>query len=167
MEKINLKVGQQLDAYHDGKSSPSRLVRIVVDDILDRSDFTRAAQRMWKKALRKDFEDVFDSCVTYVSSRNASTKQFWDWNCTTFVVGHILNDPRTKKDPILFARRAEGFGWYAVNWNYALDLTGRIRKACLKNWKTCAEENGRTMKWNARDGRFDYFDKTTGKKVDP
>ena len=74
--------------------------------------------------------------------------------------------PRTKKDPILVSRHAEGFGWYAVNWNYALDLTGRIRKACLKNWKTCTDENGHTMKWNARDGRLYYFDKTTGKKVD-
>lgn len=166
MEKINLKVGQQLDAYHDGKSSPSRLVRIVVDDILDRADFAPTAQRLWRKALKKDFTDVFDSCVTYVSTRHGATKQFWDWNCTMFIVGHILNDKRTEKDKILFARRADGFGWYAVNWNYALDLTGRIRNACLKTWRACADENGRTMKWNAADGRFDYFDKTTGKKVD-
>ena len=166
MKKINLKVGQQLDAYHDGKSSPSRLVRIVVDDILDRSDFSRDERRMWKKAISQDFEDVFDSCVTYISSHNASTKQFWDWNCTMFIVGHILNDKRTEKDKILFALRADGFSWYAVNWNYALDLTGRIRKTYLKTWRACADENGRTMKWNKADGRFDYFDKKTGKKVD-
>lgn len=165
MEKINLKMGQQLDAYHDGKSSPSRLVRIVVDDIMDRADFSLNAQRLWRKALKKDFDDVFNSCVTYVSMRHGATKQFWDWNSTTFIVGHFLNDPRTEKDQILFARRAEGFGWYAVNYNYSLDLTGRIRKAFLKTWRACADENGRTMKWNAADGCFDYFDKATGKKV--
>ena len=167
MKKLNLKVGQQIDAYYDGKSSPSRLVRIVVDDILDRSNLTRATQRMWKKALRQDFDDVFNSCVTYISSRNASTKQFWDWNCTMFIVGHILNDKRTEKDKILFARLADGFGWYAVNWNYALDITGRIRKTCLKNWKICAEENGYKMKWNASCGRFVLFHKKTGKVIYP
>lgn len=165
---LNVKVGQRIDAYHDGKVSPSRLVVVVVDDIVDRGDLSREAQRLWKKALQKDFRDVFDGNVYYCGPKGLfdGTKQFWDWNCNEFIAGHIVNDKRTEKDQMLFAKRPDGFGWYGVNWNYSLDVTGRIRKRSVKVWKACAEECNMVMKWNAKDGRYDYFDIVSGKKVE-
>lgn len=168
---LNVKVGQRLDAYHDGKISPSRLAVVVVDDIVDRGDFSKEAQRLWKKALQKDFKDVFDGgCCYYCGPKGlydtATTKQFWDWNCQKFIVCHILNDKESEKDPMLFAKRPDGFGWYGVNWNYSLDITGRIRRRNLKNWKISAEECGNEMKWNAKEGRYDYISIKTGKKVE-
>lgn len=165
---LKIKVGQRLDAYHDGKISPSRLAVVVVDDIIDRGDLSRKAQRLWKKALRKDFRDVFgDSIVYYCGPKGLldGTRQFWDWNCREFIVCHILNDKKSEKDPMLFAKRPDGFGWYAVNWNYRLDLSGFLRKRLAPKWKKSAAENGMTMKWNAKEGKYDYIDLKTGKKV--
>lgn len=167
---LNVKVGQRLDAYHDGKISPSRLAVVVVDAIIDRGDLSRKAQLLWKEALRKDFKNVFDRCFCYYCGPKglfdiATTKQFWDWNCQKFISCHILNDKESEKDPMLFAKRPDGFGWYAVNRNYSLDLTGLIRKRNLKNWKVCAKECGCKMKWNANEGRYDYISIKTGKKV--
>lgn len=165
---MNVKVGQRLDTYHYGKIRPSHLAVVVVDDIIDRGDLSRKAQRLWKKALQKDFRDVFgDSIVYYCGPKGLldGTRQFWDWNCNKFIVGHIVNDKRTKKDPMLFAKRPDGFGWYCVNWNYRLDLSGFLRKRLAPNWKKSAAENGMTMKWNAKEGKYDYFDKS-GKKVE-
>jgi hypothetical protein len=166
---LNVKVGQRLDAYHDGKISPSRLAVVVVDDIIDRDDFSRKAQRLWKKSLRKDFKNVFDGgCCYYCGPKGlydtSTTKQFWDWNCREFIVCHILNDKRTEKDPMLFAKRPDGFGWYGVNWNYRLDMSGFLRKRLVSKWKKNAAANGMTMKWNGKELKYDYFDKT-GKKV--
>jgi len=165
---LNVKVGQRLDAYHDGKVSPSRLAVVVVDDIIDRGYLSRKAQRLWEKALRKDFKDVFDGNAYYFRTKELSdgTNQFWDWNCQKFIVCHILNDKESEKDPMLFAKRPDGFGWYGVNWNYSLDVTGRIRKRSVKMWKACAEECDMVMKWNAKEGKYDYIDLKTGKKVE-
>ena len=153
-----VEIGQRLDAYHDGKVSPSRLAVVVVDNIIDRDRLSKKAQNLWRKALREDFKQVFDGCVYYCGPKGlcdlATTRQFWDWNCKEFIVGHI------------FAKRPDGFGWYAVNWNYSLDLTGSIRKRNLKNWRICAKERGTKMKWNAKEGKYDYFDKDTGEKVE-
>ena len=164
-----VKIGQRLDAYHDGKVSPSRLAIIVVDDIIERGDLSKKAQRIWKSALKEDFRKVFNGSVFYCGPKGlfdaTTTKQFWDWNCTEFIVGHILNDKETEKDPILFAKRPDGFGWYGINWNYSLDITGKIRKRNIKNWKICAEECNWTMKWNVKNGKYDYFDIVTGRRV--
>ena len=166
-EMRNLKIGQRLDAYHDGKISPSRLAVIVVDDIIPRGDLSKKAQNLWRKALKEDFKQVFDGCVYYCGPKGlcdlATTRQFWDWNCEEFLVGHILGDKESEKDPMLFAKRPDGFGWYSVNWNYSLDITGSQRRKYIRQWKICAEEKNRRMEWNAKEGRYDYYDIATGK----
>lgn len=151
----NVKIGQSIDAYHDGKISPDRLSVVVVDDIIPRGELSKQAQNHWRKALREDIKDVFDGQLD-------ATQQFWDWNCDEFIVGHILNE----KDQILFAKRPNGFGWHGVNWNYKLDVGGSCRKKNLKTWRECAKEIGWTMKWNAKVGQYDYIDMKTGKKVE-
>lgn len=165
MKKV--EVGDRLDAYNDGKASPSRLVTVVVDDIVNRFDLNKKGQRLWRKALKKDFTSVFERHVFYCGKKGLldATNQFWDWNCEEFIAGHILNDKRTEKDQMLFARRYGG-GWYGVNWNYMLDVTGRIRKQSVKMWKECAKEMGQRMKWNAKTGEYDYFDLKSGEKAD-
>lgn len=166
----SIKTGDRLDAYHDGKASPSRLVVVAVDYVAPLEDLPGKYVRMWRKALREDFKNVVDGGAFYVLSSKSSgkgwTKRFWDWNCDEFAVGHIDGDERTRKDPMLFAKRSAGFGWYCVNWNYALDVGGRIRKSSLKKWKACARENGRRMKWNAAKREYEYFDAETGEKVE-
>lgn len=166
---LKVEIGQRLDAYHDGKVSPSRLAVVVVDDIIDRGHLSKKGQNLWRKALKQDFKHVFEGCCYYCGPKGlydlTTTKQFWDWNCEEFIVGHILNDKESEKDPMLFAKRPAGFGWYAINWNYSLDLTGAIRKRNIKNWKVCAKECGNKMKWNAKEGQYDYIDIKTGKKV--
>lgn len=164
---LNVKVGQRLDAYHDGKIRPSRLAVVVVDDIIDRGYLSRKAQCLWRKALRKDLKDVFEGNAYYFRTKELSdgTNQFWDWNCSEFIAGHIVNDKRTEKDQMLFAKRPDGFGWYGVNWNYMLDISGSLRKRLVPNWRKSAAENGMTMKWNGKELKYDYFDKS-GKKVE-
>lgn len=157
-----IEIGKVFDAYHDGKMSPSRLERVVITHVLLRNDMTREERRMWKKALKEDFKNVFDGCIWYVKD-NLEVKQFWDWNCRQFIVGHIKNDPETKKEPMLFARTLFG-EWYGVNWNFLLDVSGDVRRKNLKTWESCAREMGQTLKWNEEEGVFDYFDKE-GNKV--
>lgn len=38
---LKVKIGQRLDAYHDGKISPSRLAVVIVDDIIPRGDLSK------------------------------------------------------------------------------------------------------------------------------
>ena len=164
----NIKIGKLYDGYHDGKSG--RMVRIVVDDVIPRIELSKTGQRLWKKALKDDFASVFDGGISlYCGPKGildpATTKQFWDWNCDTFIVGHILDDKDTEKDPILFAKRPAGFGWYAINWNYSLDLEGKVRKACLPMWRRAAKECGLTMKLDRKTGYYIYFNKE-GKRVE-
>lgn len=163
-----LEIGDQLDAYLDGKVSPSCLVRVAVDYLpISRDILPQKYIRIWKKALREDFEHAVNGCVIYIGGKDLKeTTQFWDWNCDKFIIGHIVGDKRTEKDRILFAKRPEGFGWYGVNWNYCLDLEGSLRKNALQRWKTCAKERGLRMKWNSKEGRYDYFDLKSGKKVE-
>mgnify|MGYP007122059163 CR=1 FL=1 len=107
-----IEIGQRVDAYHDGKASPSRLAVVVIDDIIDRDDLSEKGQRHWRKALKQDFNEVFEGCIIYTNEKSPlAIRQFWDWNCTEFIVGHILNDKETMRDPMLFAKRPEGFGW--------------------------------------------------------
>lgn len=153
-----IKAGDRFDAYHDGKGSPSRLAVVVVDAVIKREDICKKYLMMWKRAINHDFkESLLDGCVHYVDG----PQQFWDWNCDTFIFGHILNDKESVKDPMMFAKRP--YGWYGVNWNYMLDVDGKVRKENMEMWKACADEMGCTIKWNAKRGRFDYYDKKTGK----
>jgi hypothetical protein len=163
----DIEIGKTYDGYQDGKSS--RLTRIVVDDIIPRMKLNKNGQRLWKKALNEDFKGVFEGCSFYCGPKGMfdlnTTKQFWDWNCDTFIVGHILDDKMTEKDPMLFAKRPNGFGWYCINWNYSLDIDGKVRKNCLKMWRRAAKECGLTMKLNRTTGYYDYFN-ADGKKVE-
>ena len=153
-----IEAGDRFDAYQDGKGSPSCLAVVVVDAVLKREDVNNKYLKMWKKAINDDFkESLIDRFIHYVEG----PQQFWDWNCDTFIFGHILNDKETVKDPMMFAKRPRG--WYGVNWNYMLDVGGKIRRRNMKTWRQCADEMGCTMKWNKERGRFDYYDKKTGK----
>ena len=159
---LNVKVGQRLDAYHDGKASPSRLSIVEIIDSISITDVSRRYLRMWKRALSKDFdESLFDRSVHYVNG----PQRFWDWNCDQFIFGKIVGDGESEKDPMMFARMSDGKSWYAVNWNYQLDVSRSIRKKMLPTWEKAAKECGLSMKWNKTNLRFDYFDKS-GKKVE-
>lgn len=159
-----IEIMKEYDAYNDGKTSPSRLVRVVVDKVILRRDMTRREQGLWRKALKDDFRNVFDGCVYYLYDQLGEIKQFWDWNCRQFVVGHIKGCAETIKDRMIFARTLAG-DWYGVNWNYMLDALGEIRKKSMPNWEKCAKEMGHTIRWNEEIGKFEYFDKE-GNKVE-
>ena len=152
--------GKRYDAYHDGKCSPHRMVSVIIDDIIHRDQLNKKALRMWFKCIREDFNNLLGGCIVYLDG----PQQFWDWNCQEFVMAHIPDDQESMKDPMLFARRPSG-SWYGINWNYMLDVAGSVRKSCLKDWRTCAEECNQVMKWNRKTGAFEYFDMTTGKKI--
>jgi len=159
---LKVKVGDKFDAYHDGKTSTSRLSVVTVIDIIPIYDLHVKYLKKWKKAINKDFNDsLIRRIVHYVDG----PQRFWDWNCETFIFGTIPGDKDTENDPMMFARRPNG-SWYGVNWNFMLDITGNVRKKNLPHWKLCAKECGQTIKWNAKEGKFDYFDIKTGKKIE-
>jgi hypothetical protein len=125
-----LKIGDTLAAYNDGKTA--RKAKVVVDDIIERKNLSLRARCMWKKALKQDFKDVFESCVFYIGK--SITKQFWDWNCDVFICWHLAepyggDDDAVKPYSMLFAQRPKGFGWYCLNWNYDLEVGKRLVKS--------------------------------------
>jgi hypothetical protein len=163
------KIGQIVDAYFDGKCSPSRHKNVIIVNIVHRNDLCKKALRQWKKAINKDLNNLIEgSCIIYVNG----PQQFWDWNCQEFLVGYIVeekkseNDPIkfSKKDPMLFARRPNG-EWYGLNWNYYLDVGSTVRKEFMKDWEIAANECGQKMVWNKKLLKFQYFDKKTGKEI--
>ena len=162
LEKL---IGRQVDAFNDGKLTSSRLVRVVIDAVDTRDDLTQRERRLWHVALRRDFKAAFDGICHYLLPDGTETKQFWDWNCNLFLSGHILYDYRTVHDRMLFAK-CSGGGWYGVNWNYSLDLKGTARRKMLPQWRKCADELGLRMTWNPDAGRYNFFDKKTGRRVD-
>ena len=144
--------GDRIDAYNDGKPSPSRLSAVVVEDVVKRKELPIKYLKMWKKAINDDFnESLIGGYMHYMEE----PQQFWDWNCDTFIFAHFPLDKESAKDPIMFAKRPNG--WYGVNWNYQLDISGKIRRQNLKTWKQCAAERGTILKWNAFEGRFEYL----------
>lgn len=138
MKNLKVRAGKTYDAYFDGKHSQERMVTVEVDYVGSRGDLTRREQRMWRKAILEDLRNVFDGCISYLNEGKFS-EQFWDWNCDSFIEGHIVGDPRTKKDRMLFARDSSG-GWYGVNWNYQLDVTGKVRRELRERLKKAAED---------------------------
>ena len=117
-----LEVGDVLTAYHDGKAS--RPVPFVIDDLIPRDQLSVRARKLWRKALRKDFTDVFESCVEW-QGKKGWTRQFWDWNCEVFVCGHLAepfagDSLATKPFGMLFARRSDEKQFAALDWNYTL-----------------------------------------------
>ena len=156
------KVGCVYDAYFDGKCSPSRLYRVKVDKVIRRADMTRKMQRAWRAALREDFSSVFDGIVFYLNDAGELSRgQFWNWNCDVFVVGHIVNE---SSKPMLFAKAMNGFEWYGVDYNYALDIQGEVRKKCLKDWEKAADEMGTRLSWSSVLQQFVHYDKETGEE---
>ena len=118
-----LKIGDKLDAFQDGKLA--RAVTVIVDGIIPRDNLSIRSRRMWKKALKQDFKAVFESCIIYCDGNGGWSKQFWDWNCDAFIVGHLLEPYGGDKEAmrprfILFAKRQVDAGWYGLNRNYAL-----------------------------------------------
>ncbi len=161
----NIELGKTYDAYNDGKSSPSRLVRVKITNVVRREDLSKHWWKMWKDAILEDMKCARKSCIHYYLKDGNFTSQMWDWNNELFYFGYIPGDKETEKDdPMMFAKTSWGI-WYGVNWNYKLDVSGRIRKNNIKNWKLCAMEMGQTMKWNSKEGRYEYFDTLTKKKV--
>ena len=41
---LKVKIGQRLDAYQEGKISPSRLAVVIVDDIIPRGDLSKKVE---------------------------------------------------------------------------------------------------------------------------
>ena len=160
--KMKLKVGKKIDAYHDGKTSPSRLSIAEVIDVVKITDLSKKYLRMWKKAIVEDFDEaLMGGLVHYISG----PQRFWDWNCDECIFAKFLDNKESERDPSMFARRPGG-GWYGVNWNYMLDVKGKTRKEVMDTWKKSAQEMGQRMEWNDKLHMYEYFDIKTGKKVE-
>lgn len=159
-----LKPGDVLDAYEDGKLSPSRYEAIVVDEVKPIGRLTRRQLAAWRRAIMDDLENVANGCVSYWFDGKES-KRFWDWHCETFIIGHIDGNKESMKDKIVFAEESFGRGWYGVNWNYQLDIPGELREKCWPRWKKCAEERGEVVKWDGKRHKYQYFNKKTGELV--
>lgn len=158
---MTIRTGKRLDAYFDGKVSPSRLSVVSVIDVCPIKLLSRHYIVMWKKAINRDFNDsILDGCIHYVEG----PQRFWDWNCEEFILANIVGDEIGR--PIMFAKRGWG-GWYGVNFNFMLDVTGKFRKERLATWEKCAKDMGQVMKWNKVTLEYEYFDIKTGKKVEP
>ena len=158
MITMKLRTGKRLDAYHDGKTSPSRLSIAEVIDVVKITDLSKKYLRMWKKAIVEDFDEAL---MGYIPVPH----RFWDWNCDEFIFAKIVGDKETEKDPIMFAKRGWG-GWYGVNWNYMLDVRCKVRKEAIENWKKCAQQMGQRLVWNKKTRLYEYYDLKTGKKVE-
>lgn len=156
-----IRPGRKLDAYHDGKTSPSRLSVVEVIDHIVIEHLGPYYVKMWKRAIIADFNDaLIKRWVHYCSG----PQRFWDWNCDSFIFAKFIGDKETEKDPIMFAKDGRG-GWYGVNYNYMLDVIGKVRKEGIEQWRKCAKEMGQRIEWNDKLHMYEYFDIKTGKKV--
>lgn len=162
MTMMRLKIGRKLDAYHDGKTSPTRLSIAEVIDVIKITDLSKKYLRMWKKAIVEDFDEaLMGGLVQYIPG----PQRFWDWNCDEFIFAKFLDNKESERDPAMFARRPGG-EWYGVNWNYMLDVRGKVRKDAIENWKKCAQEMGQRLVWNNKTRLYEYYDMKTGRRVD-
>lgn len=160
---MKVKIGKKLEAFHDGKTSPSRLSIVEVIDVIKITDLSKKCLRMWKKAIVEDFDEaLMGGHVHYIPG----PQRFWDWNCDKFIFAKISGDKSAEKDPIMFAKRPRG-GWYGVNWNYMLDIDGRVVKENMPFWEECAREMGQKVVWNKKEHRLEYSDMETGKEKKP
>ena len=158
---MKVKVGKKLEAFHDGKISPSRMSTVEVVDVVSITDIGNKYLRMWKKAIVDDFdESLLGSGIIYYVG---GPQRFFDWNCDKFIFAKIVGDKRTEKDQIMFAKRPGG-EWYGVNYNYMLDIDGREFKTHMPYWEDCAREIGRRLVWNKKTHMLEYFDIETGKE---
>ena len=161
---MKVKIGKKLEAYHDGKISPSRMSTVEVVDVVSITDMSKKYLRMWKKAIVDDFNEYL---LDGIMCRAEGPQRFFDWNCDKFIFAKIVGDKETEDDPIMFAK-CPGGEWYGVNWNYLLDVDGRALKKNMPFWDEYArEEMGKKLVWNKKEHRLEYFDIKTGKKVEP
>lgn len=158
---MKLKPGKILDAYFDGKPSPSRYYPIRVMDVVRIENLPKKYLRMWKRAIVDDFnESLLWGCVVYIPP----PQRFWDWNCGEFIIGKNIGDDAVK-EPILFAKRPHG--WYGVNYNYKLDVYGKVRKEYMETWQGCAKELGQVLMWDGHRHEFRYSPIESGKAGAP
>ena len=160
---MTIRTGKRLEVFHDGTISPSRMSTVEVVDVVSITDMGKKYLRMWKKAIVDDFnESLLGGVICYVDG----PQRFFDWNCDKFIFAKIVGDKETEKDPIMFAKRGCG-GWYGVNYNYMLDIDGRVLKKNMPSWEEYArEEMGKKLVWNKKEHRLECFDIKTGKKVE-
>lgn len=161
MKKIvNLKdlVGKHLDAYHDGKISPSRHARVVVLDVVPLAELSPPYRKKWFDVIKEDMEEIADGCIYWQTEDGSTVKNEWDWGTKEFVFAEIIGSDEARKDPLMFARMSTG-QLYAVNdWNYELDPTGDFRRKKMKDWKACAKENGYRLVYNRKTETYDFKD---------
>lgn len=148
-----IEPGMLLDAYNDGKYSPSRHAVVEVVNAIKIVEVNKKFLRKWRKAIYDDFGESLLDIVTHYWD---GPQRFWDWNCDEFIFAKFPHDKETELNPIMFARRGWG-GWYGVNYNYMLDLNGKVREENWDNWQSCAKEAGKELKWNAKAHRLEYY----------
>ena len=159
---MTIRTGKKLEVFHDGKISPSRMSTVEVLDHVKIENLGPYYVKMWKKAIIDDFnEALIRRGVHYCSG----PQRLFDWNCDKYIFAKIVGDKETEKDPIMFAKRGCG-GWYGVNYNYMLDVDGRVIRENMPFWEECAKEMGVRVVWNKKEHRLEYFDIKTGKKVE-
>lgn len=156
-------IGKHLDVYNDGKISPSRHARVVVEDVVPMFDLHPHFRDKWFKTIKEDMKLVKDGCVWFHLDNGMVVKNRWDWSTQEFIFAKFIDDKSTDKDPMMFAKTSGGY-YYAINWNYRLDITNKFRRKCLKLWKECAKEMGMKMVYNKQTEFYDYIDLKTGKK---
>lgn len=155
--KKEITPGSRFLGFHDGKWSLDRMVVFVVDEVVERDAFGSREWMLWSRAIRDDIKSAIEGCtVHYYSKLDKETTQFWDWNCTRFYIGHIDGRPETLKDPLLIAQRPEGFGWYAVNWNYEVDFEDEFRRTYLRKLRRWAKESGNKIVLDRESGLYRY-----------
>ena len=148
-----IEPGMLLDAYDDGKCSPSRHAVVEVVSATNICAVSEKFLHKWRNAIYDDFgESLLDCSVHYCHG----PQRCWDWNCDEFIFAKFPHDKETEQEPIMFARRGWG-GWYGVNYNYMLDLNGKVREENWEVWQACAKEAGQELKWNAKAHRLEYY----------
>ena len=144
-----IEPGMLLDVYEDGKCSPSRHAVVEVVVAANICEVSKKFLRKWRKAIYDDFgKSLLDGILC--------SRRFWDWNCDEFIFAKFLDDEETAKEAIMFARSSWG-DWYGVNYNYMLDLNGKVLKENWKFWRECAKEAGQELKWHTDAHRFEYY----------
>lgn len=154
---LNIKVGDRFFGFHDGKWSLDRMVVVVIDDVVDRTELCRRDWKLWTDAVRTDLNSAIHGNIChYNMGSDTETRQFWDYNCTQFYLGHIDGMPETQKDSLLIAKRPYGFGWYAVNWNYEVDLEDGFRRTFLRKLRRWAKGSGQKIVFDRASGLYRY-----------
>lgn len=153
--KLSSLIGKHLDVYNDGKISPSRHARVVVEDVVPLFNLHPHYRDKWFNAINADMNRVKDGCIWYHLDNGMVVKNRWDWSTQEFIFAKFIGDKRTDKDPMMFAKTMGGY-YYAINWNFRLDVTNKFRRQLMKTWKECAKGMGMKMVYNKQTESWDY-----------